>query len=473
MLMFCSGLNFDRFVDQFDEPTLNRVRQQYWTAKQLIRKTLGKKEDEYLLASDAEFDAKLTHFRCIQQTSERMLCCIDDYQHYLGELGEREFELSKVLKMEGEAEVTIVGRAMIAVSRALTVSAHHRLQIRSPLLKFFRELHVFSERAVSDCADTVNAAEKSRTEYRGSLLWMKRTSKELDPDAENALEKFRTAQAVVRRNKKRLDGLKLDTLQKVNLLAASRCHLFSQMLESYQKLIHNYFEQTALTFKKIYYSLSDHKQNNEFQILTDLNEPLIVTDDNDEKEIKNSKSESLIELDEREQELEQVIHDLESFNALGLLDSRLDSPLGLPEEAQNANDYDKSETTAEILLPIEASVPRKLPVANVPAIAPPPGWKPNSSQHLPNVVKLLSLNDETSENNCSSDLSRLMSSSSSSCDAATSKATITSQTLTMPSQLLDFPFDKNGFPNPFSESNNSNFDVSLNIAKLRLSSFLM
>lgn len=38
-----SGLNFDRFVERFDEPTLNKMRQQYWTAKQLIRKKLGKK----------------------------------------------------------------------------------------------------------------------------------------------------------------------------------------------------------------------------------------------------------------------------------------------------------------------------------------------------------------------------------------------------------------------------------------------
>lgn len=53
---------------------------------------------------------------------------------------------------------------------------------------------------------------------------------QLDPDAENALERFRIAQSVVRRNKERLDGLKLDTLQKVDLLAASRCNLFSQVI---------------------------------------------------------------------------------------------------------------------------------------------------------------------------------------------------------------------------------------------------
>uniref|UniRef100_A0A1I8EJZ8 AH domain-containing protein n=1 Tax=Wuchereria bancrofti TaxID=6293 RepID=A0A1I8EJZ8_WUCBA len=188
----------------------------------------SRKEDEHLLASDAEFDTKVSLFQFVQETSDQLLCCVDDYQHYLSELVQVEFELSKMLKENGGAEATAAGRIMIAVARVLALSVHHRLQIRNPLLRFFGELHVFTERAILDCADTVDAAEKARTGYRGSLLWMKKTSKELDPDAENILEKFRTAQNVVRRNKEKLDSLKLDTLQKVDLLVASRYNLFSQ-----------------------------------------------------------------------------------------------------------------------------------------------------------------------------------------------------------------------------------------------------
>ncbi len=33
--------------------------------------------------------------------------------------------------------------------------------------------------------------EKSRTEYRGALMWMKNVSQELDPDTYKQLEKFR------------------------------------------------------------------------------------------------------------------------------------------------------------------------------------------------------------------------------------------------------------------------------------------
>lgn len=41
------------------------------------------KEDEYLMASDAELDAKLTLFDSIRRTSEDLLTCVDGYQGYI------------------------------------------------------------------------------------------------------------------------------------------------------------------------------------------------------------------------------------------------------------------------------------------------------------------------------------------------------------------------------------------------------
>lgn len=40
-------------------------------------------------------------------------------------------------------------------------------------------MDVFNERAIADCASTVEAAERARLEYRGSLLWIKQTSEEV------------------------------------------------------------------------------------------------------------------------------------------------------------------------------------------------------------------------------------------------------------------------------------------------------
>jgi len=42
-----------------DKPVLTQLKKAYWTTKQQIRKTIGKKEDEHITASDAELDAKL------------------------------------------------------------------------------------------------------------------------------------------------------------------------------------------------------------------------------------------------------------------------------------------------------------------------------------------------------------------------------------------------------------------------------
>ncbi|KHJ47447.1 hypothetical protein D918_02307 [Trichuris suis] len=38
---------------------MEKLRQQYWTTRQTFRRRLGQKEDEYLVASDAELDMKV------------------------------------------------------------------------------------------------------------------------------------------------------------------------------------------------------------------------------------------------------------------------------------------------------------------------------------------------------------------------------------------------------------------------------
>uniref|UniRef100_A0A915Q069 AH domain-containing protein n=1 Tax=Setaria digitata TaxID=48799 RepID=A0A915Q069_9BILA len=441
-----SGLNFDRFVDRFDEPALNKMRQQYWTAKQLIRKKLGKKEDEHLLASDAEFDTKIALFRFVQETSQQILCCIDDYQHYLNELVQSEFELSKMLKEDGEIETSAAGRVMVAVARVMALSAHHRLQMRNPLLRLFGELHVFAERAIMDCADTVEAAEKARIEYRGSLLWMKKTSKELDPDAENILEKFRTAQSVVRRNKEKLDSLKLDTLQKVDLLVASRYNLFSQLLESYQKLLYNYYEQTTLAYEKIYDFVSSRKHY-EFEVLTDLIEPTgeLASEDGSKISTLKGGSECLIELDECEQEIEKVLQDLENLNEHDLLCNRIDSPLGLTGECENGDNKEPCEETRQTLISVDTVAAREVSNVTVPAIAPPPGWKSNRidkvAHYTSDLMDLLSLDDTASvANSFTSDWSKLMANPATFATVTnSSSASLSPPSLALPSALLNFP----------------------------------
>ena len=69
-----SGLNFDRFTeDLFGDSTKLRMKQAFWTAKQLLRGKLGKREDEHVLAADAELDLNLQQFYQIRESTKRLL----------------------------------------------------------------------------------------------------------------------------------------------------------------------------------------------------------------------------------------------------------------------------------------------------------------------------------------------------------------------------------------------------------------
>ncbi|GFR82850.1 islet cell autoantigen 1 [Elysia marginata] len=76
---------------------------------------------------------------------------------------------------------------------------------------------------------------------------MKNVSEELNPDMYKQLEKFRKVQSQVRKTKTRFDKLKLDVMQKVDLLAASRCNMFSHVLANYQTMLLHYWDKTSRT----------------------------------------------------------------------------------------------------------------------------------------------------------------------------------------------------------------------------------
>jgi regulator of sigma D len=156
-----------------------------------------------------------------------------------------------------------------------------KASIRS--VSVFQEVETFRHRAVEDTLETIKQMERHRTEYRASLNWMKNVSQELDPDTYKQMEKFRKVQEraikilpVIFRNKRRtelpakqcvicsctliqvqthvkksksqFDKLKLACLQKVDLLAAARCNMFSHALIQYQNATVKTTEKNARIF---------------------------------------------------------------------------------------------------------------------------------------------------------------------------------------------------------------------------------
>lgn len=72
-----------RSNDGTNKSTITKMQHHYWVTKQTVFRKLGKKEDDCIVASDAELDAKLELFRSIQETCLDLQRIIDKYQERL------------------------------------------------------------------------------------------------------------------------------------------------------------------------------------------------------------------------------------------------------------------------------------------------------------------------------------------------------------------------------------------------------
>ena len=80
---------------------------------------------------------------------------------------------------------------------------------------------------------------------------MKNVSLELDPDTTKKLEKFRRVQSQVKQTKNKFEHYKNDVIQKIDLLSASRCNMFSNVLANYLNIITKYYQNCAKTFNLV------------------------------------------------------------------------------------------------------------------------------------------------------------------------------------------------------------------------------
>ncbi|XP_042302600.1 islet cell autoantigen 1-like protein [Sceloporus undulatus] len=241
---------FNQFCPE-NQSVISKMQKKFWKTKQILLKLTGEKEDEHVVASDAELDAKLEVFHSIQGTCTDLLKTIEKYQHSLNAIAEQENELGLFLKFQAVQEETQIDRMTASTGQALCCSSQQRLALCTALSRLGQELATFSQRAVSDTLLTISRMEEARTEYRGTLLWMKDASQGLDPDTCKQMEKFRKVQMQVRNTKTQFDKLKMDVCQKVDLLGASRCNMLSHCLASYQTTFLHFCEKTAQKMSEI------------------------------------------------------------------------------------------------------------------------------------------------------------------------------------------------------------------------------
>lgn len=196
----------------------SEMQHQYWITKKVVQRKLGGKEDECVVSSDAELDAKIELFKSIAESCTQLHRVIDHYQERVCILAQEENNLGRFLKEAGKNSAT-TGKVLINSGKSISYCGQQRLAVRAPLVRLHHEVETFRGRAIVDTKETIVTMERERTEYRAALSWMKSASAQLDPDSGKGVDKFRKAQNHVRQSKAKFDRIALDSLQKVNFFS--------------------------------------------------------------------------------------------------------------------------------------------------------------------------------------------------------------------------------------------------------------
>lgn len=243
---------------------------------QTLLALIEKKRDAYIVLSDSKLDAKLEVYKAIDNSCFKLIKILEDYQNSLYVYANEKNSLAILLKECSKHDKTKAGKIMAATSKGLMQSSHNKIKLYMPLMRLYQEMETFHSKAVDDTTKTVSILEDKRSHYRTSLSWMKNISEKLDPDMFVQMDKFRKVQNQVRIDKKIFDEAQMDTVQKIDLLSASRCNLLNQILASYQAVLLDTFERNSKIFKHLEEVLKkEDLYDYEFKTLEDLNPPKI------------------------------------------------------------------------------------------------------------------------------------------------------------------------------------------------------
>ncbi|XP_059470963.1 islet cell autoantigen 1 [Neocloeon triangulifer] len=333
----------------FDHPllsnsTISKMQKQFWVTKQTVFKKLGKKEDECVVASDSDLDAKLELYRSIQQSCYDLQRIIERYQEKTCTLSQEENAMGRFLKEAGKVDKSQAGKMMILVGKAMSYTGQQRLSMRMPLLRLHQEVDTFRRRAIDDTNQNIMAMERSRTEYRASLNWMKEVSQQLDPDTNRQMEKFRKVQIQVRTSKQGFDKQKIVCLQKVDLLAAARCNMFSHALILYQSSLLKFAEMACKAFSNVAKTIKDY-QPYEFNVVKELRDESLKLAEETEGGLEEVGEEAQEALDKTENEMFLFGDDFKEFQRA----KPIDDDEALLDIGASSTCADQSPTTEALL----------------------------------------------------------------------------------------------------------------------------
>ncbi|XP_014403039.1 PREDICTED: islet cell autoantigen 1 [Myotis brandtii] len=266
-----------------DQSVVNKMQQKYWETKQAFIKATGKKEDEHVVASDADLDAKLELFHSIQRTCLDLSKAIVLYQKRICFLSQEENELGKFLRSQGFQDKTRAGKMMQATGKALCFSSQQRcVAFLGALLGDLLRIYFLTPSSTT----LYNSRSATWIPWASYLMVLKPGFLLCETETKvwcGSVVSIKwvcactwytySVQAQVRLAKKSFDKLKMDVCQKVDLLGASRCNLLSHMLATYQTTLLHFWEKTSHTMAAIHESFRGY-QPYEFTTLKSLQDPV-------------------------------------------------------------------------------------------------------------------------------------------------------------------------------------------------------
>lgn len=391
-------MNFDRFVEDFtNDSAISKFQQHYWTAKQLIYTRLGKKEDEHVTAADMEFDVKLNLFNSIKETTKCLHYSMDTLHRSYVNLNDNIRYINYLLRNNIKYEKERLRIVFEKFTHSFDIISVFNRKLINKTCKIYTDVKTFNERAVGDCLQTIEMADKSRIEYRGSLLWMKNISEELDPDANSQMNKFRTAQQVVKRCKSKLDKLKEDTEQKVELLDVSRNHLLCLLLVEYRDGFQEFYSNSIDELNNLLQQL-EGIDNYEIDILKILNDPVGKVLEEQAEAEKNNINEGKEEEEEGNKKVknnDEVINLDDGSELINMNDEeecndliRIESPLGILNDETEITVDDGWKSVPLTVGPLDKLIDIDDNNIEIPKLSPPPRYGEESNKHVSWIKKV-------------------------------------------------------------------------------------
>ncbi|KAL7672266.1 hypothetical protein ACOME3_007157 [Neoechinorhynchus agilis] len=222
-----------------------------YTARQLITDKIRIKraslDEGDMYCEDDLFEAKLNLFKALKRSSLNLTRICGGYVRCIDSICSIEDELSvhygsfrgpswscdsqAVSDQERENHSRTIDTVLTVFSSILTMSSSARVSVKVPLVRLHNEVTTFHRKALMDTEQSMSRLMKLRTEFRASLAWLKEISKnDLNPEIPETLSQYQSVQNIVKERKDKYDEVKKDITEKIDMLCASRCNMFSKVL---------------------------------------------------------------------------------------------------------------------------------------------------------------------------------------------------------------------------------------------------